>query len=270
MKLSDMNILLTGACGGIGQALARELASGGASLFLTGRNLNALSHLKEQLETDLQPGQQIVIKAIDLTNSVELESLIKHLEQMCTPVNTLVNNAGVLSFDLLENMRSEDIERVMHLNTVVTMKLTNRLLPALKTLSRARIVNIASTFGAIGFPGYSVYSASKFAVRGFSEALSRELSDSEVSVGCFLPRATRTPINSSQVVEMNEALNVSMDSPEVLAKTLATFIASDKQFQASGWPEKLLVKLNSVCPTLVGYAIKKQLPVIKRYAVQVA
>jgi short-subunit dehydrogenase len=128
------------------------------------------------------------------------------------------------------------------------------------------VVNIASTFGAIGFPGYSVYSASKYAIRGFSQALARELSDTSVRVGCILPRATKTSINSDQVVEMNRKLSVAMDAPEKVADAVVKFIGSDRGELALGWPEKFLVRLNSVFPALVGNAISKKLPLIKQYA----
>ena len=146
------------------------------------------------------------------------------------------------------------------------MKLTRRLLPHLKREPEARIVNIASTFAAIGFPGYSVYSASKFAIRGFSEALSRELSDTGVSVGCVLPRATRTAINSDRVVEMNRRLRVAMDPPDEVAAEVLAFICSRRGQLALGWPEKLLVRFNSLFPALVGSAIARKLPLIKQYA----
>ena len=267
MNTNQMNVLITGACGGIGRALAIKLTESGASLFLTGRDKQALSQLHQQLLTIAEPGQVICSEAIDLTENAQLDQLVNHLVQLEKPVNVLVNNAGILSFDLFENVNEEDIERVMYLNSVVTMKLSHRLLPGFKKLTAARIVNVASTFGAIGYPGYSIYSASKFAVRGFSEVLGRELSDSNVSVGCFLPRATRTKINSSKVVELNEKLKVSMDSPEIVAQALVRFLAGKKKLEAVGWPEILLVRLNSMFPALIGSAIEKQLPTIKLYTV---
>ena len=267
MKIDQMNVLLTGACGGIGRAIATELTKDGASLYLIGRDEAALKDLRESLLTFASPDQQIRIDVVDLTIDSDLDQMVSRLEQLPKPINTLINNAGVTSFDLFENVAVEKIEQVIYLNTIVTMKLTHRLLPSFKTLAEARIVNVASTFAAIGFPGYSIYCASKFAVRGFSEALSRELADSHVSVGCFMPRATQTSINSSQVVALNEKLKVAMDKPEVVAKALARFLSSRRKTQAIGWPEKLFVRLNSIFPTLVSNAIEKKLPIIKQYAV---
>jgi short-subunit dehydrogenase len=167
---------------------------------------------------------------------------------------------------MFEKLSDRHIELMMNLNSVVPMKLTRRLLAGLKQQPAARIVNIASTFGALGFPGYSVYSASKFAIHGFSQALARELSDTTVKVGCILPRATKTAINTDRVVELNRKLNVAMDPPEKVAAAVLKFICSDRGEQALGWPEKLLVRINAVFPALVGNAISKKLPLIKQYA----
>jgi short-subunit dehydrogenase len=166
---------------------------------------------------------------------------------------------------MFEKLSDRDIELMMNLNSVVPMKLARKLLAGLKQQPAARIVNIASTFGALGFPGYSVYSASKYAIRGFSQALSRELSDTSVRVGCILPRATKTAINTDRVVEMNRKLSVAMDPPDKVAAAVLRFICSDRGELALGWPEKLIVRVNSLFPALVSNAISKKLPLIKQY-----
>jgi short-subunit dehydrogenase len=266
MKPEQMKVMLTGACGGIGNLLARKLASQGASLYLTGRDADALLKLEQELNEKSVPGQVICATAIDLMDEDQIDQWIDALKAQGHSVNVLVNNAGVSRFDLFENLSERDIEQIMVLNSIVPMKLTRKLLPMLRGQGEARIVNIASTFGAIGFPGYSVYSASKYAIRGFSEALSRELADSQVQVGCFLPRATKTAINSDRVVELNQKLNVAMDAPEKVASELLSFLCSNKKEHAMGWPEKLLVPINSLFPSLVSIFIHKKLPLIKQYA----
>jgi short-subunit dehydrogenase len=266
MQPEQMTVVLTGACGGIGQLLARQLAAAGASLFLCGGDEAALAALQVELRAKARAGQTINARALDLASDTELDEWLTSIEQSQRAVNVLVNNAGICKFEMFEKMNDRDIELMMTLNSIVPMKLTRRLLPQLKQQPAARVVNVASTFGAIGFPGYSVYSASKYAIRGFSQALVRELSDTRVRVGCILPRATRTAINSDRVVEMNRRLGVAMDPPEKVAAAVVEFICSDRAELALGWPEKLLVRLNSVFPSLIGNAISKKLPLIKQYA----
>lgn len=266
MQPEQMTVVLTGACGGIGQLLARQLAAAGASLFLCGTDANALATLQKELSVNAGKNQFIKTQALDLTDDAQVNSWLESIELTQGPVNVLVNNAGVCKFEMFEKLEDRDIELMMNLNSVVPMKLTRKLLAGLKQQPAARIVNIASTFGALGFPGYSVYSASKYAIRGFSQALSRELSDTNVRVGCILPRATRTAINTDRVVEMNRRLSVAMDPPEKVAAAVFGFICSDRGELALGWPEKLIVRVNSLFPSLVGNAISKKLPLIKQYA----
>jgi short-subunit dehydrogenase len=266
MKPEQMTVLLTGATGGIGSALASELAQAGANLYLTDRDQASLDTLATRLRINAREGQFIEAHALDLQNESAFDAWIQSMDTS-RPVNVLVNNAGVARFELFERQTTQDIELIMALNTIVPMKLARKLLPMLRQQPRARIVNIASTFGALGFPGYSVYSASKYSIRGFSEALARELADTDISVGCFLPRATQTGINTSNVVEMNRAMKVAMDPPQRVARALVAFIASNRSQQAFGWPEKLLVHINALFPALVSNGLRKKLPLIKRFAV---
>jgi short-subunit dehydrogenase len=266
MRPEQMTVVLTGACGGIGQLLARQLAAAGASLFLCGTNRDALGNLQRELRAQATDNQYIDARVVDLTDDAQVDQWLESIELAGRSVNVLVNNAGVCKFEMFEKLGDRDIELMMNLNCVAPMKLTRKLLTGLKRQPAARIVNIASTFGALGFPGYSVYSASKYAIRGFSQALSRELSDSSVRVGCILPRATKTAINTDRVVEMNRKLGVAMDPPEKVAVAVLKFICSDRGELALGWPEKLLVRVNSLFPTLVGNAISRKLPLIKHYA----
>jgi short-subunit dehydrogenase len=265
MQPEQMTIVLTGACGGIGQLLARKLAASGASLFLCGRDGDALAALQQQLRAKAIDDQYIDARVVDLTDDREMDQWLESIAQTHRSINVLVNNAGICKFEMFEKLEDRDIEQIMDLNSVVPMKLTRKLLYGLRQQPAARVVNIASTFGAIGFPGYSVYSASKYAIRGFSQALTRELSDTSVRVGCILPRATKTAINSDRVVEMNRKLSVTMDPPEKVADAVIKFICSNRGELALGWPEKLLVRINSVFPALVGNAISRKLPLIKQY-----
>ena len=96
------------------------------------------------------------------------------------------------------------------------MLLCQGLLPLLRNRPEAAIVNIGSTFGSIGHPGFATYCASKFGLRGFTETLRRELADTEVQVYYVAPRATRTDMNSAAVVQLNEELGNAMDPPDVV------------------------------------------------------
>jgi len=110
------------------------------------------------------------------------------------------------------------------------------------------------------------YSATKFAVRGFSEALRRELADSRVMVKYLAPRSTRTAMNSTAVVEMNTRLKVTMDPPERVARELIALLKRRRNSAVVGWPEKAFVKVNAVLPGVVDRAVRGQLPLIRAFA----
>ena len=158
------------------------------------------------------------------------------------------------------------IARLIGVNVTATLQLTHLLLPLLREQPRALLVNLGSTFGSIGYPGFATYCASKFALRGFSDALRRELADTHIKVLYVAPRATRTAMNSVEVVAMNDALKVSMDDPQAVAAQIVQAIMAEREELYLGWPEKLFVRLNSLLPRLVDQALRKQLPVIKRFA----
>ena len=157
---------------------------------------------------------------------------------------------------------------MFELNTLTPILLTRLLLPLM--LSRQSvIVNVGSGFGSIGFAGYCGYSASKFALRGFSEALRRELADTSVSVRYLAPRATTTDMNSDTVVAMNAELGNAMDEPMVVAGALLNLLAKSSGTSYIGWPERFFIKLNGLFPALVDRALGKQLPAIRRHAVAI-
>ena len=181
-------------------------------------------------------------------------------------LNCLVNAAGINQFSLLESQSEDAIALLLELNVTAPLQLTPLLLPLLRQQPQALLVNLGSTFGSIGYPGFAAYCASKFALRGFSEALRRELADSHVKVLYIAPRATRTAMNSADVVAMNDALKVERDDPQEVARQIVHAIATEREELYLGWPEKLFVRLNGLLPRLVDQALRKQLPVIKRFA----
>ena len=147
------------------------------------------------------------------------------------------------------------------------MLLTQELLPLLQEQEDARVINIGSTFGSIGYPGFSAYCASKFGLRGFTEALRRELADTGTRVSYIAPRATRTALNTDTVVAMNDELGTAMDDPSQVAnEVLAAIHGSARTDKFIGWPEKIFVRINALLPAVVDSSLRKQLPIIRRFA----
>ncbi|MGL6556466.1 SDR family oxidoreductase [Aeromonas dhakensis] len=259
MKLEGKLVLLTGASGGIGEALAQELAAQGAHLLLHGRRAGALERLCKELP---HPERHQTVIA-DLGSPQERARLLQH-PALDEGLDVLINNAGCNQFAWLEDQSSEQVERQLLLNVEAPIQLTRMLLPRLR--KPAVIMNIGSSFGAIGYAGYSVYCASKFALRGFSEALGRELEGTGIQVLHFAPRATRTRLNSEAAYEMNAELGTHTDSPQDVAEEAVIALCNETRRSWLGWPEKLFVRLNGLLPGLVDRALARQKPIIESYA----
>ena len=267
MKLANKKILLTGGSGGLGTEIASQLHRSGAKLILVGRNSKAL----EKLAILLNRGDETTVEffVADISSKVEREKLINFCRTNHRDLDGIINNAGINEFALLSDSDGEQYFDIMETNLSAPIHLIHQLLPLLKNREQAVIANIGSTLGSIGFPGYSVYCASKFGMRGFTEALRRELSDTRIQVLYFAPRAINTSMNSQKVDAMNNELGSKSDCPTTVAKQLIDALINDKKKQFFvGWPEKFFAKLNSIMPGIVDGAMKKQLTIVKKYSAQ--
>ena len=258
MQLKNARILLTGASGGLGQELACQLSDCGAALLLAGRDSGRLN----ALATSLGPGAASI--CADLERASGVAALAGAAREF--GVNVLINNAGVSAFGLLENEEWAAIERVLATNLEAPIHLTHALLPWLKAQPQAAIVNIGSTFGSLPFPGFVAYSAAKAGLRGFSQALRRELADSLVAVIHIAPRAIDTPLNTDAVKALNRALKNQSDSPVDVARQVIAALRRGDGEHHFGFPERLFAWLNGVAPSLIDRALAGKLAIIKQHS----
>ncbi len=252
--------VLTGATGGIGRAIALQLAPHCASLILMGRDSAKLEALKNELSQFAVNVQIVSGDLCEDSTSVRLMDAV--LAQQ--GINLLINNAGISLFKSFENQTDKDITQLMLTNLISPMLLCKQLLPHLKKES-SQIINIGSIFGYLGFPGFSTYCASKFGLRGFSQSLRRELADTSVSVRYFAPRATKTSINSDQVMQMNAELKTDSDTPESVAGEFMKFLSGIAWEKKLGFKESFFVLMNNLFPGVPDKAIQGQLPIINKY-----
>jgi short-subunit dehydrogenase len=260
MNPTEARIVLTGAAGGIGGAVARQLAGAGAELVLSDVAAEPLDRLRKEL-AGKRPMHAVVADVSTEAGRAALVAAAR--EHRC---NVLINAAGINPFGLVAEQSAAEISRAMAINATAPMLLCQALLPVLAERSRAQIINVGSTFGSIGFPGFSAYSASKFAVRGFSEALRRELADTAISVHYVAPRATRTALATDRVRAMNDELGVGMDSPEEVAGAIERVLRTERSELLLGRAERLFVKINALLPRLVDRSMRRQLPIVRRHA----
>jgi len=257
MRLSDARVVLTGASGGIGLAIATALCASGAQVLAVARHRAPLEGLLERYP------EQLCWVGADLTFLADRRKVLAAAEAI-GGINLLINAAGINHFAMLEQLEDSDINGMLALNITAPICLTKLLLPLLKQAPSAMVVNVGSTYGSIGYPGYATYCASKFALRGFSEALRRELADTRVGVLYVAPRATRTAMNSPAAQALNDALKSNVDDPHTVASAVIQAIANQRRDLYLGWPERFFVRLNSLLPNLVDRGLRKQLPLVRR------
>jgi len=263
MQLQSQRILLTGAAGGIGRELSKLLAHKGARIVLLDRDAAGLTKLVDEINA--VGASDVQRLALDLSDPAQITLAIKQASAMLGGVDMLINNAGLLDFVAFSTQSAARIALTMQVNTLAPMLLTQALLPQLIAQGKGTIVNIGSTFGSIGFPHYATYSASKFALRGFSEALRRELANTAIGVTYIAPRATSTAINSSASVSMMMAQGTKIDSAAFVAQKIVQAIALQKKEAYIGQPEGFFARLNAVLPRLVDLALKKQTIAAENY-----
>ena len=243
MKAASARVLLTGASGGIGRAMAQALQAGGAQVLGVGRGA----------PSPLPAGMGWV--QADLATDAGITAVAA--AAAAARVNVVVHAAGVPAFGPLTTTSTAQMQAVLQANLLAPMALTQALLPALARLPQAQVVFVGSALGRIGLPGFSVYGASKAGLHGFAEALRRELADGPVRVQILGPRSTRTGFNGSAVEAYNRATGTAMDAPEAVAAALLKLIESEAAERFIGFPERLAVRLNSLLGGLLDGSFTK-------------
>jgi len=182
---------VTGAGSGIGRALAQQLASAGSALAIADIDEAGLTETAASL-TDKKAA--VSTHVLDVSNEEGVRSFAEDVVARHGRVTLLINNAGVALIGTFEEISLDDLRWLMGINFWGVVYGVRCFLPILKEQPRAHIVNLSSVFGIIAPVGQSAYSASKFAVRGFTESLRHELEGTTVSVSCVHPGGIHTPI----------------------------------------------------------------------------
>jgi len=227
MLLDGKTVFVTGATGGIGVPLVNLLVARGARVIAYNRATQG--NLMENIDT-----------------------ACKTLRED-TP-DILINLAGIND---LGHAEDQDYDALVTLNLLVPMRLCQAVLPMMRARGYGQIVNIGSMVGMIPLPHVTGYAAAKSGLKGFSDALRRELFGSGVTVCHVAPRAVRTSMNSGKVGILNRQTRVTEDDPHTVAHRIVTAIEHTETDVRIGWPERLFAVLNAVFPKLVDKGLRK-------------
>jgi short-subunit dehydrogenase len=188
--------VVTGAASGIGEAVAARLAERGSHLVLVDRDVDRLGDVADRVRA-AHPALGVTTHVADLSDDEQTDALAATLAAEHPETTLLVNNAGVALGGRFDQVTLEEFDWVMAVNFRAVVRLTHALLPVLKAHPGAHLVNVSSVFGIFAPAGQAAYSASKFAVRGFSEAVRHELAENQVGVTVVHPGGIRTRIAES-------------------------------------------------------------------------
>jgi short-subunit dehydrogenase len=263
MRLQGKRILMTGATGGIGHHLALLLAAEGAELALVDVDAQRLKTFSHAVAAQGAKAVQIVA---DFNHHHAVQGVVDAAMQQLGGIDMLINNAGVMDFIAFELQQPERIAQMVQINLTVPMQLTRAVLPGMQARNSGQIVNIGSIFGSLGFPHYASYCATKFAMRGFSQALRRELADTALKVTYIAPRAVKTPLNDEATRQMLAAANIAMDEPQVVAGKILAAILAQRDEVYIGQPESFFAWLNGLLPAIVSRGLRKQTRLARPYA----
>lgn len=255
MSPRDASVVLTGAAGGLGSAITRRLVDEGARLLLVGRTAGPLLALAQSLNAGAADRMRVDALVVDVTTEGGRAAIVD--AAAARGVNVLINNAAVAAFGPAQQLQADEARRVMDTNVVAPMMLIVGMLPLLRSRPRAQVLNIGSTLGSLGVPGFSAYGASKAALRLYTEALRRELADTGVRVQYYAPRAIDTPFNSPEVMAFNQATGSASDRPEAIAANVVRMLQRESRQGFAGGVEAIAARLNGLCPEWLDGAFAK-------------
>jgi short-subunit dehydrogenase len=249
-RFKDQVVIITGGGRGIGRATALEFAAEGATCVLAGRRMQALQTAAGEVRHAGGVGDVV---SCDVMKEDELQALVDKTVQAHGKIDVLVNNAGVVTGGRLDEIEREDIARMIGVNIWAPVRLTQMVLPHMRERKSGTIVNISSLAGRMGVPYYATYCASKFAMRGFSEALRRELRPDGVHVMAVFPGGTATDMLEN--VEFDRFGVVTVATAEQVGRAIVRGVRWRMPEVFIGLGESLMSRWNDFMPWTVDYGV---------------
>ncbi len=262
--LRDKVVLVTGGSRGLGLVLARHICERGGNVALIARDCEELTRARADLSR--RSGKVLTVEC-DLLDRAQIQSAVRTIIDRFGRIDILINNAGIMEVGPLEHMSREDFERTMRLHFWAAYELISQVVPEMRIWGGGRIVNISSIGGKVAVPHMAPYSASKFALTGFSEAIRAELARDNIHVTTVAPGLMRTGshVNAKFKGKHNAefawfsasagAPLISMDADRAARKILAACRRGQPSLTLTFAARGVIVG-NALFPNLTGYAMK--------------
>ncbi|MCP5206553.1 MAG: SDR family NAD(P)-dependent oxidoreductase [Hahellaceae bacterium] len=257
-SLKDKVIVITGAGSGIGLALARQCATAGASLALSDINAESLQNIADELRVKKI---NIHTEVVDVSNDSAVIEWAQNVAAHYKHVDVIINNAGIALSQSATTMTRTHWERVFNINFWGVVNGTSAFLPYLRKQPESHIVNISSVFGLVSMPTQAAYNASKFAVRGYTEALRQDLAGTGINITCIHPGGVKTNLvktgehfdgfdgaqtSTEEVSSLFE--KIALTSPEKAASIIIQGILKNRRRVLVGMDAKILDWVQRLLP----------------------
>lgn len=230
--LNGKTALVTGATGGIGEAVARTLHAAGVTVAISGTREEKLQTLAGDL------AERVHVLPCNLGDRAAVKQLIKDAETALGKIDILVNNAGVTKDNLLMLLKDDDWDNIINVNLTSTFAMCRAAVRGMMKNRHGRIINISSISGVIGNPGQANYAASKAGMIGMTKSLAREVATRGVTANCIAPGFIKTAMTEVLTDDQTQQIAQHIPSgtfgtPEDIANTVA-FLASDEAQYMTG------------------------------------
>jgi NAD(P)-dependent dehydrogenase (short-subunit alcohol dehydrogenase family) len=263
-SLRNKVAVITGGSRGLGLVLARHVCTQGGNVALIARDPNELARAK----ADLAPrGGAVLAIQCDLLDASQIEAAVRQVIDRFGKIDILINNAGIIEVGPLKHMTREDFERAMQLHFWAPYELVSQIVPEMRTRGGGRIVNISSIGGKVAVPHLAPYSASKFALTGFSDAVRAELARDKIHVTTVAPGMMRTgshvnarfkgkhDIEFAWFAASAGAPLISMNADRAARKILAASRRAQPSLTLT-FAARGAILGNALFPNLTGYAMR--------------
>jgi 3-dehydrosphinganine reductase len=257
MNISDKCAIVTGGSSGIGKGIAKILARCGANVFLVARREDVLKPALEEVRREAAgPSQRFGCFSGDVADPTAVKEAVQRAEAECGPIAVLINSAGVPNTGYVEELSISSMENTIKVNYLGSVYMIKQVLGGMIQRREGWIMNVSSLGGIKGIYGYSAYSASKFAVIGFSEALRSEIRPHGIHVSVLCPPDVDTPmLAESSRRKPLETMRISGEAKLMTADDVAHIAVRDlekgKFLIIPNLPGKLLYIANRLLPSLL-------------------
>ena len=262
--LKDKVVLITGASSGFGEDAARLFAREGCKVVLAARRLDRLQNLVEEIQ--MESGEAVAIP-VDVTNRTDIDNMVQSALDLYGRIDIVFNNAGFGRLNWLENLTPDrEIETQVQVNLLGVIQITRAVLPHMLARRQGQIINMSSVAGLIASPLYTIYSATKFGVRAFTDALRREVAPFGIKVTGIYPGPARTEFgqhtgNSDMRRVVSRIASWRMSS-EYVARRVVGLAKHPRRSLVIPWWYSLVVGFDTLFPFLVDWILY---PFVRHY-----